>query len=118
MNFQRFHIKLNIQANGQTIRSKPVMVTDGASKTALQFFHSLQNPEQAAATLSLLQSTDGVHFDPVTDSSGNQLSIDLTAGSQSVTISVLGIITLWIAFDIQFHNLSTGSVESCNVLFS
>lgn len=118
MKFQRFHIKLDIPANGLTIRSQPIMVPDGASKTALQFFHELQNPEAPPASIHLLQSTDGVHFDPISDPLGYQLSIDLTSGSQSATLSVLGILTLWIAFDIQFHNLTTGTLKSCNILFS
>ncbi len=118
MKFQRFHIKLKTPAGQGNKVSEPVMVPDGASKTAMQFLYSLSNPDNIPATVKLMQSIDGVNFDPITDVAGNQLSIELCAGNASATLSVLGILTLWIRFDFEFHTNTTGIIYACNILFS
>ena len=118
MHFAHRQINLNIAQPAASGTSQPVMVPDGASKLTIQFFHSLSNPGANAATISLEQSTDGRHFDPCTDASGNPIAISLQSDALSATINLLGLLTLWVRFRYEIHADTTGRLASCNMLFS
>ncbi len=118
MKFQRKNIKLNLNAESCPAVSQAIMVPDGAAKIAIQFFHCLNNATTIPATIKLQQSTNGTHFDPVCDTSGKQVSITLLSGSTSASLSVLGILTLWLRFQMDIHESTSGSLLECNILFA
>lgn len=118
MTFKNTNININIPAGYQAVFSQPLMVPDGASKITVQFFHTLSGPEQKAAEIRLLQSTDGIHFDPLNDANNSQLTVSIFSDSKSATLNILGLLTLWIQFQFNFYEDVTGSIDNCNVLFA
>ena len=113
MHSKRQHILLSIEAAAEPVLSVPVMVSPGKMIT-LQFLCSLTAAE--ATIVTLLQSTDGLHFDIVSDASGDPLTLPLDPSDNSATLNIINLLTQWLRFHIEFPEGETGAVHSVNLI--
>jgi hypothetical protein len=118
MNFATKNLKLGVSPLHPVQQSQPVLIPDGASRLTIQFFHTLFSINSTACRIKVLQSTDGVHFDPLCDASGNQLELTLESAGKSATLNILGILSVWISFHISLDEEAMGILEHCNILFA
>jgi hypothetical protein len=115
MSYNREIISLNIMGSSGDANTPNLPIHSGSSKTTFQFLYSGLISD---ATLSLKQSCDGSHFDPVLDVNGNAVSLTLVKTNASATLNLVNLLSQTLRFAIDFGANETGTIDNLIMITS